>query len=122
MSRVEIEYVFNTLLIHYIQVHLIAFDDDNNFINKKVYTHEDGEIWGIASCPFDENVISTVYNTSLYFSRPLGWTSTKLYIYLLMASTHHNWCSGVLYNCYIFYLYLYNLIAFEIEEPWIIRY
>lgn len=45
------------------QVHLIDFDDENNIINKYVFSFDSGEIWNINSDPNDKNVVGTCYNT-----------------------------------------------------------
>ena len=56
----------SVLLVCIEQVHQIVFDDDNNVINKNVFLHGDGEIWGISASPLDADVFATIYNTSVY--------------------------------------------------------
>lgn len=46
----------------WLQVHQIDFDDENNIINKNMFSHKEGEIWHISSSPLDKNIVATSYN------------------------------------------------------------
>ena len=46
----------------YLQVHYIEFDDENNVINKTVFSHKEGEIWYMSASPLDKDVFATIYN------------------------------------------------------------
>ncbi|KAH3775655.1 EARP and GARP complex-interacting protein 1-like isoform X1 [Dreissena polymorpha] len=44
------------------QVHHIDFDDENNVINKNVFTHREGEIWHMSASTLDKSHLATCYN------------------------------------------------------------
>ncbi|WAR23650.1 EIPR1-like protein, partial [Mya arenaria] len=43
-------------------IHHIHFDDENNVINKNIFTHREGEIWHISASTIDKSFLTTCYN------------------------------------------------------------
>jgi hypothetical protein len=49
------------------QIHQIEVTDDVTEIKRVgIYEHPH-EIWAISSCPFDKNLLVTIYNTGKFF-------------------------------------------------------
>jgi len=45
------------------QIHLVELEDYSNHLRTHVFPHPIGEIWSMASSPYDKNILATVYNT-----------------------------------------------------------
>eukprot|EP00118_Oscarella_pearsei_P028382 m.2026 g.2026 ORF g.2026 m.2026 type:complete len:102 (+) comp8180_c0_seq2:9-314(+) len=48
------------------QIHLLEFDDESNYIEKKVFVHPNGEIWQLNCSPRDKDLISTSYSKGIH--------------------------------------------------------
>ncbi|XP_070503330.1 EARP-interacting protein homolog [Chironomus tepperi] len=61
----EIRFFIGTQMINgKNQIHLLEVDDDNNKLKTKTFSHEQGEIWKLTSCPTDK-LLASVYSSNL---------------------------------------------------------
>ena len=44
------------------QVHVLEYDDENNQLEKYIFSHTPGEIWHLGSCYTDPSIFSTCFN------------------------------------------------------------
>ena len=47
---------------------LIDFDEESNTISRTVYAHPSGEVWHLASCPYDSGLFATCFNEGTLIS------------------------------------------------------
>ncbi|KAG5676495.1 hypothetical protein PVAND_006326 [Polypedilum vanderplanki] len=61
----EIRFFIGTQIINgKNQIHLLEVDDDNNKLKTKAFSHDQGEIWRLTSCP-TEKLLASVYSSNL---------------------------------------------------------
>ena len=44
------------------QIHLLTYNDENNELEKYIYSHPAGEVWDIKSSPFNRDLMATVHS------------------------------------------------------------
>lgn len=45
------------------QIHLVELDEENSYVNTRVFPHSAGEIWSVSPSPVNQDVVSTCYNS-----------------------------------------------------------
>ena len=47
------------------QIHLLTYNDEDNELDKYIYSHPAGEVWDIKTSPFNRDLVATVYSRIL---------------------------------------------------------